>query len=69
MAPLLPSLACEDLLVTLGAAGPISTVPWPLFTRQLFFPQVPTACRAAGNASHTAGQVGLALGAMEPGKD
>lgn len=49
---------------------------WPHFHGALarvykaaFFPQVPTVCRAAGNSSHTAGQVGLALGAMEPGKD
>lgn len=52
MAPLVPVWPVKMGCHTLGAAGAISTVPWPVFTRQLFFPQVPTASRAAGNPSH-----------------
>lgn len=58
MALYYPAWPCEDLLVT------PSQNSWSHFHGALA-----RVDKAAGNSSHTAGQVGLALGAMEPGKD
>lgn len=65
-----PAWPCADLRVTpFTAAGPhFHGAPAPVY-KAAFFPQVPTACRAAGNASPTAGQVGAGTWETEPGKD
>lgn len=42
----------------LRAAGPHFHGALASVSKAAFFPQVPTVCGAAGNSSHTAGQVG-----------
>lgn len=70
MARLLASLAlCRSACHTLSEQlAPISTVPWPTFTKQLSFLKY-QLCAEQPETPHMLGRWGLALGEGEPGRD
>lgn len=65
-----PAWPCTALLaVPSQSRVPISTVPWPVFTRQLSFLQYQLCAEQPETPLTLLGRRGLALGEVEPGKD